>query len=116
MVIDEIGYLPITRTGAMLFFQIMSRRYEHASTILTSNKGTPNSPGASMRVHPSHPLSAGHPGRRLPLPVGLTPHTLLHFQAARSAAFSAGIEHRRTVKVKTSPTYNRATGARVSQI
>ena len=39
MVIDEIGYLPITRTGAMLFFQLMSRRYEHASTILTSNKG-----------------------------------------------------------------------------
>jgi DNA replication protein DnaC len=39
MVIDEIGYLPITRTGAMLFFQLMARRYEHASTILTSNKG-----------------------------------------------------------------------------
>lgn len=38
MVIDEIGYLPITRTGAMYFFQLMSRRYEHASTILTSNK------------------------------------------------------------------------------
>lgn len=39
MVIDEIGYLPISRTGAMLFFQLMSRRYEHASTVLTSNKG-----------------------------------------------------------------------------
>lgn len=39
MVIDEIGYLPITRTGAMLFFQLLSRRYEHAATILTSNKG-----------------------------------------------------------------------------
>lgn len=39
MVIDEIGYLPITRTGAMLFFQLLSRRYEAASTILTSNKG-----------------------------------------------------------------------------
>ena len=38
MVIDEIGYLPISRTGAMLFFQLMSRRYEHASTVLTSNK------------------------------------------------------------------------------
>jgi len=39
MIIDEIGYLPITRNGAMLFFQLMSRRYEHASTVLTSNKG-----------------------------------------------------------------------------
>ena len=39
MVIDEIGYLPITPTGAMLFFQLLARRDEHASTILTSNKG-----------------------------------------------------------------------------
>jgi DNA replication protein DnaC len=39
MIVDEIGYLPISRTGAMLFFQLMSRRYEHASTLLTSNKG-----------------------------------------------------------------------------
>ena len=38
MVIDEIGYLPITRIGAMLFFQLLSRRYESGSTILTSNK------------------------------------------------------------------------------
>ena len=33
------GYLPISRTGAMLFFQLISRRYERASTVLTSNKG-----------------------------------------------------------------------------
>ncbi len=39
LVVDEIGYLPITRNGAMLFFQLMSRRYEHGSTVLTSNKG-----------------------------------------------------------------------------
>jgi len=38
LVVDEIGYLPISRTGAMLFFQLMSRRYEQASTVLTSNK------------------------------------------------------------------------------
>ena len=38
-VVDEIGYVPITRLGAMYFFQLMSRRYEHASTVLTSNKG-----------------------------------------------------------------------------
>ncbi len=39
MVVDEIGYLPVSQTGAVLFFQLMSRRYEHASTVLTSNKG-----------------------------------------------------------------------------
>jgi DNA replication protein DnaC len=38
MVVDEIGYIPISQTGAMLFFQLMSRRYEHASTIMTANK------------------------------------------------------------------------------
>ena len=39
LVVDEIGYLPISRTGAMLFFQVIARRYERASTVLTSNKG-----------------------------------------------------------------------------
>ena len=39
LVVDEIGSLPISRTGAMLFFQLMTRRYERASTVLTSNKG-----------------------------------------------------------------------------
>ena len=39
LVVDEIGYLPVTRSGAILFFQLVNRRYEHASTVLTSNKG-----------------------------------------------------------------------------
>ena len=39
LVIDEIGYLPVSQTGAMLFFQLINRRYERASTVLTSNKG-----------------------------------------------------------------------------
>jgi DNA replication protein DnaC len=38
LVVDEIGYLPVTRTGATLFFQMIARRYERASTVLTSNK------------------------------------------------------------------------------
>jgi len=39
LIVDEIGYLPISRTGAILFFQLMSRRDERAATVLTSNKG-----------------------------------------------------------------------------
>ena len=39
LVVDEIGYLPINPTGAMLFFQLINRRYERVSTVLTSNKG-----------------------------------------------------------------------------
>jgi len=39
LIVDEIGYLPISQAGATLFFQLMSRRYEHASTVIKSNKG-----------------------------------------------------------------------------
>jgi DNA replication protein DnaC len=39
LVVDKIGYLPINHAGAVLFFQLMNRRYERASTVLTSNKG-----------------------------------------------------------------------------
>ena len=39
LVVDEIGYLPINHAGAVLFFQLMNKRYENASTVLTSNKG-----------------------------------------------------------------------------
>jgi DNA replication protein DnaC len=38
LVVDEIGYLPIDRTGANLFFQLISRRYERGPMILTSNQ------------------------------------------------------------------------------
>lgn len=39
LIVDEIGYLPVSRDGAVLFFQLINARYEHASTVLTSNKG-----------------------------------------------------------------------------
>lgn len=38
LIVDEIGYLPIDRTGANLFFQLISRRYERGPMILTSNQ------------------------------------------------------------------------------
>ena len=38
LIIDEIGYLPIDQTGANLFFQLISRRYEKGPMILTSNQ------------------------------------------------------------------------------
>ena len=31
--------LPVTQSGAILFFQLINRRYGRASTVLTSNKG-----------------------------------------------------------------------------
>jgi DNA replication protein DnaC len=38
LIIDEIGYIPIDRHGAHLFFQLISRRYERGAIILTSNQ------------------------------------------------------------------------------
>ncbi len=38
LIIDEIGYIPIDRQGANLFFQLISRRYERGAIILTSNQ------------------------------------------------------------------------------
>jgi DNA replication protein DnaC len=38
LIVDEIGYLPIDRSGANLFFQLISRRYERGPMILTSNQ------------------------------------------------------------------------------
>lgn len=39
VIIDELGYLPITREEANLFFQLVSTLHEQASIIITSNKG-----------------------------------------------------------------------------
>lgn len=38
LIIDEVGYLPIDEEGSNLFFQLISKRYEKQSTIITSNK------------------------------------------------------------------------------
>lgn len=38
LLIDEIGYLPLTRDEASLFFRLITRRYERARLVLTSNK------------------------------------------------------------------------------
>ena len=37
LIIDEIGYLPMTREHANLFFQVIAALYEHGSVIVTSN-------------------------------------------------------------------------------
>lgn len=39
LIVDEIGYLPITQGGANLFFQLVNARYEKGAMILTSNRG-----------------------------------------------------------------------------
>ena len=36
--LDELGYLPIDKTGADLLFQIISHRYEQGSIAITTNR------------------------------------------------------------------------------
>jgi DNA replication protein DnaC len=42
LVIDELGYMPLSKDAANLFFQLISRRYEQGPVILTSNKSFGN--------------------------------------------------------------------------
>jgi len=37
-IVDEVGYLPIDKSGADLLFQVISGRSEHGSTLITSNR------------------------------------------------------------------------------
>ena len=38
LIIDEIGYLPVDKNGANLLFQLITKRYEKSSTIITTNQ------------------------------------------------------------------------------
>ena len=37
LIIDELGYVPLSQSGAELLFEVFSQRYERGSTIVTSN-------------------------------------------------------------------------------
>ena len=37
LIIDELGYVPLSQTGAELLFEVFSQRYERGATIVTSN-------------------------------------------------------------------------------
>ena len=38
IILDELGYLPIDKSGADLLFQIISERYERGSIVITTNR------------------------------------------------------------------------------
>jgi DNA replication protein DnaC len=38
LLIDELGYLPVTKQGADLLFQVISQRYERGATVITTNR------------------------------------------------------------------------------
>jgi DNA replication protein DnaC len=72
LVLDEVGYLPLSRAEANYLFQVISHRYERSSVILTSNKSVTEWPDVfgdhaiatailDRLLHHSHVLSIkGH--------------------------------------------------------
>ena len=75
LVVDEIGYLPVSQDDAVLFFQLINARHERVSTVLTSNKGFEEwGQRAGRRGHGRgayRPCAAPlphrqHPGQQLP--------------------------------------------------
>ena len=75
LIIDELGFVPLPRTGAELLFDIFSQRYERGSTLVTNNLPFRRM-GGSLLLGASHRSAAGpanppraHPGderRELP--------------------------------------------------
>ncbi|MGH9437671.1 MAG: ATP-binding protein, partial [Terriglobia bacterium] len=37
LIVDELGFVPLSKTGAEMLFEIFSQRYERSSTLVTSN-------------------------------------------------------------------------------
>ena len=42
LIIDELGYLPFERRSAHLFFQLVARRYERGSLLITTTRSSRN--------------------------------------------------------------------------
>jgi DNA replication protein DnaC len=63
LIIDEIGYLPFSETQTNLVFQVIAKRYESGSVILTSNLSFGEWEQAQVRNH--RPTDSGHAGRGL---------------------------------------------------
>ena len=76
LIIDELGFLPLSKTGAELLFEVISQRYERGSIIITSNLpfdewtevfGTERLTGAILDrlTHHVHILEMNGPSYRL---------------------------------------------------
>jgi DNA replication protein DnaC len=37
LIVDELGFVPLSKTGAELLFEVFSQRYERTSTLVTCN-------------------------------------------------------------------------------
>ena len=53
LVIDELGYLPLSAEAASALFQVVSQRYLKTSIVITTNRGV--APGATSSATPPSP-------------------------------------------------------------
>ena len=66
LIVDEISYLPVTQSGAVLFFQLVNRRYGHASTVLSAQylhergREATGEPGDAQGQGPGRAIPTGH--------------------------------------------------------
>src|SRR5947207_8605215 len=37
LIVDELGFVPLSKAGAEMLFEVLSQRYERSSTLVTSN-------------------------------------------------------------------------------
>ena len=37
LIVDELGFVPLSKAGAEMLFEVFSQRYERGSTLVTSN-------------------------------------------------------------------------------
>jgi DNA replication protein DnaC len=42
--VDELGFVPLSKTGAEMLFEVFRQRYERTSTLVTSNLLLPSEP------------------------------------------------------------------------
>ena len=49
LIIDELGFVPLSRTGAELLFEVFSQRYERGSILVTTNLPLTSGPESSAR-------------------------------------------------------------------
>jgi len=47
LIIDELGFVPLSKTGAELLFEVFSRRYERSATLVTATCRSTNGPKPS---------------------------------------------------------------------
>ena len=99
LIVDELGYVPLSPTGAELLFEVFSQRYERGSTIVTSNLpfedwtsvlGSERLTGALLDrlTHHVHILAMNGDSYRLKQSAGHRRSVLSHDEAEQSEAIA----------------------------